>query len=68
VPALFVVRQQETRSRQAAALAYLALLAIVVVAWAGADAIVTRFSAADWSEPQQPPGGSPPPFRSPARG
>jgi hypothetical protein len=47
---LFVVRGLTGRSRKAAGAAYLLLLTITVVGWIGADAIVTRFSKADWSE------------------
>jgi O-antigen ligase len=45
-----VVRRRQTRSRKVAATAYLVLVAVLVVAWVGAGAIVSRFSAADWSE------------------
>jgi O-antigen ligase len=50
ITGIVVLRRQGTRSRKTVALAYLAFLAVIVVAWVGADAIVTRFAQADWSE------------------
>lgn len=46
----FVVRGAGSRSRKSAIWAYLVLLTVIVVGWVGLDAIVTRFSQADWSE------------------
>ena len=45
----FVMRRQRT-TRRAVAIGYLLLLVIVVVGWAGADAIASQFARADWSE------------------
>ena len=38
------------RTRRTTMLAYLLLLFVTSITWVGADTIVTRFSAADWSE------------------
>jgi hypothetical protein len=46
----FVIRGVRDRSRKAAGAAYLLLLAVTLVAWIGADTIVTRFSKVNWSE------------------
>ena len=45
-----VVRGREGLSRKAAGLVYLVLLVVTIVSWVGADVIVERFSAANWSE------------------
>ena len=45
----FVMRRQRT-TRRAVAMGYLLLLVIVVVGWAGADAIASQFAQADWGE------------------
>jgi O-antigen ligase len=45
----FVVRRQRT-TRRAVTIGYLCLLVVVVVAWAGADAIASQFSQGGWSE------------------
>ena len=45
-----VSRGFDGTSRRAAIAAYLALLIITTVGWVGADAIVDRFSQANWSE------------------
>jgi O-antigen ligase len=45
----FVIRRQRT-TRRAVTIAYLCLLVVVVVTWAGADAIASQFAEADWSE------------------
>jgi O-antigen ligase len=46
----FVARGVPGRSRQAAGVAYLLVLAITVVGWVGSDTLLTRFFEADWSE------------------
>jgi putative inorganic carbon (HCO3(-)) transporter len=45
----FVMRRQRT-TRRAVAIGYLVLLVIVVVGWAGVDAIASQFARADWNE------------------
>ena len=45
----FVARRQRT-GRTGVALAYLLVLVVAVVGWAGADAVASRFAQADWSE------------------
>jgi O-antigen ligase len=45
-----VVRGFEGRNRRAAVVIYLVVLAVTAVGWVGADAIVERFSRANWSE------------------
>ena len=45
-----VARGLKGRTRRAAGALYLMLLAGTAVTWAGADAIVARFSSADWTE------------------
>ena len=47
-----VMRRQRT-ARRALTIGYLFLLVIVVVSWAGADAIASRFGEADWRELNQ---------------
>jgi O-antigen ligase len=46
----FVARRRWSAARAATAFAYLALLVIVAVGWAGAGVLAARFSDADWSE------------------
>lgn len=46
----FVARRQRIGGRGAVAFAYLAFLVVVVVSWAGADVIASRFSETEWSE------------------
>jgi len=46
----FVARRRRIGSGATMALTYLAFLIIVVVAWAGADVIASRFSETEWSE------------------
>ena len=46
----FVARNLKGRSRRTAGAAYLIVLAVTSVAWVGADAIVARFSDANWNE------------------
>lgn len=46
----FVLRGLKERSRKAAGAGYLALLTFILVAWVGADAIVSRFAQVNWSE------------------
>jgi O-antigen ligase len=48
VTGAFVVRRQSSGGR-AVAVAYLILLMVVTVAWAGTDAIAARFMQTDWS-------------------
>ena len=45
----FAMRRQRA-TRRAVTIGYLFLLVIVVVSWAGADAIASQFAQADWSE------------------
>jgi O-antigen ligase len=45
-----VLRGYGNSSRRVAAAAYLLLLVLTVVGWAGTDAVVTRFAKTDWSE------------------
>jgi O-antigen ligase len=45
----FVARRQRT-GRRGIALAYLLVLVVTVVGWAGADAVASRFAQADWSD------------------
>jgi O-antigen ligase len=45
-----VARKQRIGGRASVGLAYLALLVLVVVAWAGADVLASRFSSTDWSD------------------
>ena len=45
-----VARGLKGRSRRAALLAYLGVVIVTTIAWVGADAIVARFSEANWSE------------------
>jgi O-antigen ligase len=45
-----VVRGFDGRHRRAAIVVYLAVLALTAVGWVGADAVVERFSRANWSE------------------
>jgi putative inorganic carbon (HCO3(-)) transporter len=44
------LRRQETGRRRAIVASYLIILAVMVMAWVGVDAIVSRFASADWSE------------------
>jgi O-antigen ligase len=46
----FITQALDTRSRRMTAAACLMLLTIVVVAWTGPEAIVSRFSSGDWGE------------------
>ena len=45
-----VARNLKGRSRRAAGAAYIVFLVVTLVAWVGADAIVARFSEANWDE------------------
>jgi O-antigen ligase len=45
----FVMRRQPT-GRRAVAIAYLLVLVVAVVGWAGADAIASRFAQSDWGD------------------
>ena len=44
------LRRQETGRRRAIVASYLIILTVMVTAWVGVDAIVTRFASADWGE------------------
>jgi len=48
--AWFVLRGHGTGTRKAAAGIYVVLLALVVVAWVGVDAVSERFAQADWTD------------------
>jgi O-antigen ligase len=45
-----VARRRWTGGRAAVALGYLAFLVVVVIGWAGADVLASRFAAADWND------------------
>jgi O-antigen ligase len=45
-----VFRSRQRRGRKAAAIAFVAVLAVTVVGWVGVDVIAARFSEADWQE------------------
>jgi O-antigen ligase len=45
----FVARRQQS-GRRAVAIAYLLVLVVAVVGWAGADAVASRFAQSDWSQ------------------
>jgi O-antigen ligase len=46
----FIARTFDSRARRLTAAAALALLAIVVIAWTGPEAVASRFSSGDWGE------------------
>lgn len=46
----FIIEALESRSRRLAAATSLVLLVALVVAWAGPEALATRFSSGDWGE------------------
>jgi O-antigen ligase len=48
--AMVALRRQQTHARRRLVTAYLVVLFVAVFGWAGVDAVVTRFSEADWSE------------------
>jgi hypothetical protein len=50
ITGIVALRRQRTTTRRAFATSYLVLLIVVTIGWVGVDAVVARFTNADWSE------------------
>ena len=50
ITGVVALRRQRTATRRAIATSYLTLLIVVTIGWVGVDALVARFTNADWTE------------------